>query len=85
LRVNLLVRLRRNENTVEPIYEKWIDVPAMLNKYLQQLANKGCELAIEAQAKVKAWESNPGDGLPGTTGDTYADSHRYGSTRFIQI
>jgi hypothetical protein len=55
----------------------------MLNKHPQQLANTGCELAIEAQAKVKEWESNPGDGLPGTTGDTYADSHSYSSTRFI--
>jgi hypothetical protein len=73
------------EDNVEPIYEKWIDVPVMLNKHLQQLANKGCELAIEAQAKDKEWESNPGAGQPGITGDTYADSHRYGSTRFIQI
>jgi hypothetical protein len=73
------------ENTVEPIYKKWIDIPVMLNKHLQQLANKGYKLAIEAQAKVKEWESNPGECQPGTTGDTYADSHRYGSTRFIQI
>jgi hypothetical protein len=66
------------ENTVEPIYEKWIDVPVMLNKQIKQLENKGYELAIEAQAKVKEWESNPGDGLPGTTGDSYEYSHRYG-------
>jgi hypothetical protein len=34
------------ENTVEPIYEKWIDVPQMLKNHLRQLADKGCELAL---------------------------------------
>jgi hypothetical protein len=72
-------------NTVEPIYEKWIDVPGMLNKHLRQLADKGCELAIAAQAAVKECESNPSDVLLGTTGDTYADIYKYGSTRFNQI
>jgi hypothetical protein len=57
----------------------------MLNKHLQQLADKGCELAIAAQAKVKEWESNPSDGLLGTTGDTHTDSYKYGFTRFNQI
>jgi hypothetical protein len=30
------------ENTVESMYEKWIDVPRMLKTYLQELADKGC-------------------------------------------
>lgn len=68
------------ENTVEPIYDKWIDVPRMLNTHLQELADKGCELAIKAQEKIKEWENNPSDDLPGTTGDTYPDSYHYGST-----
>jgi hypothetical protein len=57
----------------------------MLNKHLQQLADKGCELAIAAQAKVKEWESNPRDGLPGATGDTNANSKPNGSKRVIRI
>jgi hypothetical protein len=72
------------ENTVEPIYEKLINVPGMLNKHLQ-LADKGCELAIAAQEKVKERESNPSKDLPGATGDTYADSKTNGSTRVIHI
>jgi hypothetical protein len=57
----------------------------MLKKHLQQLADKGCELAIEAQAKVKEWESNPSNGLPGATGNTYADNKINGSKRAIHI
>jgi hypothetical protein len=45
------------ENTVEPIYEKWIDVPRMLKNHLQELADKGCELAVEGLDKIKIWES----------------------------
>jgi hypothetical protein len=41
------------ESTVELTYEKWIDVPGMINKHLQQVTNKGCELTISAQARVK--------------------------------
>jgi hypothetical protein len=73
------------ENTVEPIYEKWIDVPGMLKKHLQQLADNDCELAIAARAKVKEWESSPSKGLPGATGDTFAVSKTNGSTRVIHI
>jgi hypothetical protein len=57
----------------------------MLNKHLQQLADKGCELAIAAKAKVNEWESNPSNGLPDATGDTYANSKPNGSKRFIHI
>jgi hypothetical protein len=71
------------EDTVEPIYEKWIDVPGMLKTHLQQLAEKGCELAIAAQAKVKEWESNPRKCLPGATGGLYDDKKNPGSIRVI--
>jgi hypothetical protein len=57
----------------------------MLNKHLQQLADKGCELAIAAQTKVKEWESNSSNGLRGATGDTYANSKPNGSKRVIRI
>jgi hypothetical protein len=73
------------ENTVEPIYEKWIDVPGMLKKQLQQLVDKACELAFAALAKVKEWECNPSKGLPGATGDIHADNKTKGSTRVIHI
>jgi hypothetical protein len=67
------------------MHEEWIDVPGMLNKHLQQLADKGCDLAIAVQAKVKEGESNPSKCLPGATGDTYADSKSNGSARVIHI
>jgi hypothetical protein len=54
----------------------------MLNKHLQQLEDKECELAIAAQAKVKKWESNPSKGLPVAI---CADSKTNGSTRVIHI
>jgi hypothetical protein len=57
----------------------------MLNKHLPQLADKGCELAIAAPAKVKEQESNPSNGLPGATGDTDANSKTNGSTLVIHI
>jgi hypothetical protein len=63
------------ENTVEPIYEKWIDVPQMLKNHFQELADKGSELAIEGLDKIKIWESAPSDDLAGTTGDTYPGSY----------
>jgi hypothetical protein len=59
------------ENTEEPLYEKWIDTPRLLKDHLLLLAEKGDELAIQGLEKVKEWEDNPGDYLPGTTGDTY--------------
>jgi hypothetical protein len=35
--------------------------------------------------KVKEWEDNPGDDVPGTTGDTYPGSYAYGSTRVLHL
>jgi hypothetical protein len=47
----------------------------MLKDHLQLLADNGDELAIQGLAKVKEWEDNPRDGLPGTAGDTYPGSY----------
>jgi hypothetical protein len=57
--------------TEELLYEKWIDTPRLLKDHLQPLADKGDELAIQGLEKVKEWEDNLSDDLPGTTGDTY--------------
>jgi hypothetical protein len=73
------------ENTVEPSTTKWIDVPRMLKNHLQELADKGCELAIEGLDKIKIWESTPSDDLAGTTGDTYPGSYSFGLTRVIHL
>jgi hypothetical protein len=73
------------ENTEEPLYEKWFDTPGLLKDHLQLLADKGGELAIQGLEKVKEWEDNPGDDLPGTTGDTYPGSYNYGSTRALHL
>jgi hypothetical protein len=73
------------ENTVELIYEKWIDIPRMLKNHLQQLVDKGCELAIIGLDKIKIWESNPSDDLAGTTGEIYPGSCSFGSTRVIHL
>jgi hypothetical protein len=73
------------ENTVEPVYEKWIDVSGMLKKHLQQLADKGCEQAVTAQAKVKECESSRRDSLLGATGDTFSNSKTNISIRVIHI
>jgi hypothetical protein len=73
------------ENTVKPIYAKWIDVPRMLKNHLQELADKGCELAIDGLDKIKIWENNPSDDLAGTTGDTNPGSYSFGSTCVIHI
>jgi hypothetical protein len=73
------------ENTVEYIYEKWIDVPRMLKNHLQELADKGRELAIDGLDNIKIWENNPSDDIVGTTGDTYPGSYSFGSTRGIHL
>jgi hypothetical protein len=73
------------EHTEEPLSEKWIDTPRLLKEHLLQLAEKQNELAIEGLDKVKEWEDNPSDDLPGTTGDTYPGSYAYGSTRVVHL
>jgi hypothetical protein len=78
-------RFDEAENTVEPIYEKWIDLPRMLKNHLQELADKGCELAVEGLDKIKIWESTPSDDLAGTTADTYYGSYSFGLTRVIHF
>jgi hypothetical protein len=73
------------ENTEEPLCEKWIDTTRLLKDHLQLLAEKGDKLAIQGLEKIKKWEDNPGDDLPGTTGDTYPGSYAYGSTRVLHL
>jgi hypothetical protein len=74
------------ENSEEPLYEKWIDTPRLLKDHLLLLAEKGDELAIQGLENVtKEWEDNPGDDLPGITGDTYPGSYAYGSTRVLHL
>jgi hypothetical protein len=73
------------ENTLEPIYKKWIDVLRMLENHLRELADKGCELAIDGLDKIKIWENNPSDDLSGTIGNTYPGSHSFGSSRVIDL
>lgn len=57
------------EGTMEPLYEKWIDVPRMLTEHLQARADKGDELAHKALIKIREFETNQG-GDPATMGDT---------------
>jgi hypothetical protein len=73
------------EDTEEPLYNKWIDTPRLLKDHLLLLADKGDELAIQGFGKIKEWEDNPGDHLQGNTGDTYPDSYDYGAPRVIRF
>jgi hypothetical protein len=59
--------------------------PRMLKEHLLQLAEKGDELAIQGLAKIKEWEDNPSDDLPGTTGDTYPGSYDYGAPQVLHL
>jgi hypothetical protein len=67
------------EDTEEPIYEKWIDTPRMLKEHLHELAQKGDELAIKGLEQIAEWENNPNDDPPGTTGETYPVRDSYAS------
>jgi hypothetical protein len=73
------------ENTEEPVYDKWIDTPRLLKEHLLQLVEKGDELAIQVLAKIKEWEDNPSDDLPGTMGDTYPGSYDYGASQVLHL
>jgi hypothetical protein len=42
-------------------------------------------LAIQGLDKIKEWEDNPSDDLPGTTGDTYPGIYAYGSMRVLNL
>jgi hypothetical protein len=58
------------EGTMEPLYEKWIDVPQMLTAHLQRRAYDGDELALKAMIKVREIETDQGDHRPDSVGDT---------------
>jgi hypothetical protein len=47
----------------------------MLKNILQLLADNRDEVPIHGLAKVKEWEDNPSDDIPGTAGDTYPFSY----------
>jgi hypothetical protein len=57
--------------------------PRLLKDHLLLLTDKGDELAIQGLGKIKKWEDNPVDDLPGTTGDTYPNSCDYSAPRVI--
>jgi hypothetical protein len=56
--------------TIEPLYEKWIDVPRILTDHLQARADDGDELAQKASIKVSEFENDQGDHRPATMGNT---------------
>jgi hypothetical protein len=58
------------EGTMEPLYEKWIDVPRMLTEHLQARADNGDELAHTALIKIREFENNQGDLSPATMSNT---------------
>jgi hypothetical protein len=79
------VGLTKPKTPRNPFYDKWIDTPRLLKENLLQLAEKGDELAIQGLAKIKEWEDNPSEDLPGTTGDTYPDSYDYGAPQVLHL
>ena len=40
------------EGTMEPLYEKWVDVPRLLTEHLQTRADAGDEMAHKALIKI---------------------------------
>jgi hypothetical protein len=58
------------EGTMEPLYEKWVDVPRLLTEHLQARADAGDELAHKALIKISEFENDMGDHRPHTMGDT---------------
>jgi hypothetical protein len=58
------------ERTMEPLYEKWVDVPRLLTEHLQARAEAGDELADKALAKIAEFTTDMGDQRPFSTGDT---------------
>jgi hypothetical protein len=61
---------------MEPLYEKWLDVPQMLTAHLQRRAYDGDKLALKVIIKVREFEKDQGDHSPGSTGDTNPASQR---------
>jgi hypothetical protein len=62
------------ENTVEPIYEKWIDVPRMLNIVYEKWLTKGANWPWTDSTRSIYGKNNPSNDVAGTTGDNYPGS-----------
>jgi hypothetical protein len=58
------------EGSMEPLYEKWVDVPRMLTEHLQTRADDGDELAQKALIKLSEFADDQGDHRPDTMGNT---------------
>jgi hypothetical protein len=58
------------EGTMEPLYEKLVDVPRLLTEHLQARADAGDELTRKALIKIAEFENDMGDYRPHTMGDT---------------
>jgi hypothetical protein len=58
------------EGTMEPLYEKWVDVPRMLTEHLQARADDDDELAYKALKTLREFEEDQGDHRPATMGNT---------------
>jgi hypothetical protein len=65
------------EGTIEPLYEKWVDVPRSLTEHLQDRADAGDEMADKAFVKIAEFTNDMGDHLPYTTGDTNSPNKIY--------
>jgi hypothetical protein len=58
------------EGTMEPLLEKWIDVPRMLTDHLQARADDDDELAQKALIKISEFENDQGEYRPANMGNT---------------
>jgi hypothetical protein len=65
------------EGTMEPLYEKWVDVPRMLTVHLEGRAEVGDELAQKVLIKIGEFENDQGDHHPHTIGDTNSPNKVY--------
>jgi hypothetical protein len=55
---------------MEPLYEKWVDVPRLLTEHLQTHADAGDEISHKALIKIADFANDMGDHRPDTMGDT---------------
>jgi hypothetical protein len=65
------------EGTMEPLYEKWVDVPRLLMEHLQARTDAGHELAHKALIKISEFENDMGDHRPHIMGDTNSPGKVY--------
>jgi hypothetical protein len=65
------------DGTMEPLYEKWVDVPRLLTDHLHARADAGDELSHKASIKISEFENDQGDHRPHTIGDTKSPDKVY--------